>query len=153
MNTYKMFLEAGHSLLRQGGRLGLLVPSSIYSDKGAGPLRRLFSLRDYPSDVMCLYAEGFSVANFLVSQSDRRTFLNFIHFAPLWWLVFVATVVTELGLGFLLAYGLITKFTSGQAADRAGQVHTKLATYQGSLGLTAIGLAVLFMLMSVTRGW
>ena len=79
--------------------------------------------------------------------------LNFIHFAPFWWLVFVATVVTELGLGFLLAYGLITKFTSGQAAEKAGQVHMKLATYQGSLGLTAIGLAVLFMLMSVTRGW
>ena len=79
--------------------------------------------------------------------------LNFIHFAPFWWLVFLATVVTELGLGFLLAYGLITKFTSGQAAERAGQVHTKLATYQGSLGLTAIGLAVLFMLMNVTRGW
>ena len=79
--------------------------------------------------------------------------LSVIQFAPFWWLVFVATVVTELGLGFLLAYGLITKFTSGQAADRAGQVHTKLATYQGSLGLTAIGLAVLFMLMSVTRGW
>jgi len=79
--------------------------------------------------------------------------LNFIHFAPFWWLVFVATVVTELGLGFLLAYGLITKFTSGQAAEKAGHVHTKLATYQGSLGLTAIGLALLFMLMSVTRGW
>ena len=79
--------------------------------------------------------------------------LNFIHFAPFWWLVFVATVVTELGLGFLLAYGLIAKFTGGQAAEKAGQVHTKLATYQGPLGLTAIGLGLLFMLMSVTRGW
>ena len=42
LNTYKMFLEAGHALLRDGGRLGLLVPSGIYSDKGAGPLRQLF---------------------------------------------------------------------------------------------------------------
>lgn len=42
LNTYKMFLEAGHALLRKGGRLGLLVPSGIYSDKGAGALRRLF---------------------------------------------------------------------------------------------------------------
>ncbi|MEQ1948805.1 MAG: hypothetical protein ABL995_16565, partial [Bryobacteraceae bacterium] len=42
LNTYKMFLEAGHTLLRQGGRLGLLVPSGLYSDKGAGSLRRLF---------------------------------------------------------------------------------------------------------------
>ena len=36
LNTYKMFLETGHALLREGGRLGLLVPSGIYSDKGAG---------------------------------------------------------------------------------------------------------------------
>src|SRR5207249_5247071 len=31
------------------------------------PLRRLFALHDYPGDVMALYAEGFSVANFLVT--------------------------------------------------------------------------------------
>ena len=79
--------------------------------------------------------------------------LNYIHFAPFWWLVFVATVVTELCLGFLLAYGLITKFAGGQAAAKAGQVHTKLTSYQSSLGLTAIGLALLFLLMNVTRGW
>jgi hypothetical protein len=42
------------------------------------PLRRLFALRDYPGDVMVLYAEGFSVANFLVSKSDRKTFLAFV---------------------------------------------------------------------------
>jgi hypothetical protein len=42
------------------------------------PLRRLFSLRDYPGDVMVLYAEGFSVSNYLVSVSDRPTFLKFI---------------------------------------------------------------------------
>jgi hypothetical protein len=42
LNTYKMFLETGHALLREGGRLGLLIPSGIYSDKGAGALRQLF---------------------------------------------------------------------------------------------------------------
>ena len=41
-NTYKMFLEVGYSLLRDTGRLGLLVPSGIYSDKGTGDLRKLF---------------------------------------------------------------------------------------------------------------
>ena len=34
-------------------------------------LRRLFALKEYPSDVMALYAEGFSVAHFLVSASNR----------------------------------------------------------------------------------
>ena len=40
--TYKLFLEVVHALLRRGGRLGLLVPSGIYSDHGTASLRRLF---------------------------------------------------------------------------------------------------------------
>jgi hypothetical protein len=42
------------------------------------PVRRLFSLKEYPREVMCLYAEGFSMCDYLVSRSDRRTFLLFI---------------------------------------------------------------------------
>jgi hypothetical protein len=45
------------------------------------PLRRLFVLKEYPDDVMSLYAEGYSVSNFLVSQGGdkgRQTFLSFI---------------------------------------------------------------------------
>ncbi len=43
------------------------------------PLRRLFALREYPGDVMVLYAEGFSVANFLVTSGGRQNFLGFVH--------------------------------------------------------------------------
>jgi hypothetical protein len=44
------------------------------------PLRRLFALRDYPkNDVMALYAEGYSVSNFLVGQSNRQAFLAFVN--------------------------------------------------------------------------
>jgi hypothetical protein len=42
------------------------------------PLRRLFSLMNYPRDVMVLYAEGYSVASFLVGQSSRPVFLAFV---------------------------------------------------------------------------
>ena len=42
INLYKTFLEQAHVLLRQGGRLGLIVPSGLYSDHGTGGLRRLF---------------------------------------------------------------------------------------------------------------
>jgi hypothetical protein len=42
------------------------------------PLRRLFSLREYPGDVMALYAEGFSVSNYLVNQGGRENFLRFV---------------------------------------------------------------------------
>lgn len=43
--TYKMFLEIAHALLRSGGRLGFLVPSGIYTDKGSTDLRTLFLFR------------------------------------------------------------------------------------------------------------
>jgi hypothetical protein len=44
----------------------------------AMPLRRLFALREYPSDVMSLYAQGYSVANFLVGATSRPAFLAFV---------------------------------------------------------------------------
>lgn len=42
INTYKLFLEQAYRLLRSDGRLGMIVPSGIISDKGASELRRLF---------------------------------------------------------------------------------------------------------------
>jgi hypothetical protein len=42
LNTYKMFLEVAHHLLKPEGRLGMLVPSGIYTDEGATTLRKLF---------------------------------------------------------------------------------------------------------------
>ncbi len=50
----------------------------ILNEGRAIPLRRLFGLRDYPREVMCLYAEGFSMSNYLVGLSDRQTFLRFV---------------------------------------------------------------------------
>jgi hypothetical protein len=41
-------------------------------------VRTLMSLKEYPRDVMCLYAQGFSLADYLVNRSDRPTFLNFV---------------------------------------------------------------------------
>jgi hypothetical protein len=67
LNTYKMFLEAGHALLRQGGRLALLVPSGIYSDQGAGSLRRLFLEKAHWSH---LYA--FQNERFIFGAIDHR---------------------------------------------------------------------------------
>ena len=42
LNLYKLFLEAAHALAREGGRIGFLVPSGLYSDNGTGALRTLF---------------------------------------------------------------------------------------------------------------
>ena len=40
--TYKLFLEQAHALLRDGGRLGFIVPSGLHSDHGTRALRELF---------------------------------------------------------------------------------------------------------------
>ena len=42
LNLYKLFLEAAHALAGEGGRIGFLVPSGLYSDNGTGALRALF---------------------------------------------------------------------------------------------------------------
>lgn len=45
------------------------------------PLRQLFSMTEYPKDmhnVMKLYAEGYSVADYLVQQGGPRKFLSFM---------------------------------------------------------------------------
>jgi hypothetical protein len=38
----KLFTEQAHALLRPSGRLGFILPSGIYSDKGSATLRKLF---------------------------------------------------------------------------------------------------------------
>ncbi|MBI5708826.1 MAG: hypothetical protein HZC42_00730 [Candidatus Eisenbacteria bacterium] len=43
--TYRLFLEQAHALLRDGGRLGFIVPSGLYTDKGSTTLRELFLSR------------------------------------------------------------------------------------------------------------
>ncbi|MBC8277823.1 MAG: hypothetical protein H8E46_06300, partial [FCB group bacterium] len=42
LNSYKLFLETGYSILSNTGRLGLLVPSAVYTDAGSKTLRELF---------------------------------------------------------------------------------------------------------------
>jgi hypothetical protein len=38
----KMFLELNHALLQRQGRMGVIVPSGVYTDKGTTALRELF---------------------------------------------------------------------------------------------------------------
>jgi hypothetical protein len=55
-----------------------LVRSILRTPGRSIPLRRLFTMTRYPPDVMVLYAEGYSVTNFLVSSGGRKTFLDFV---------------------------------------------------------------------------
>jgi hypothetical protein len=55
-----------------------LVREILRTPGRAIPLRRLFKLMDYPREVMVLYAEGYSVSNFLVNLGGRTEFLAFV---------------------------------------------------------------------------
>jgi hypothetical protein len=44
--TYKLFLEQARAVLRNGGRLGFVVPSGLYTDSGAVDLRKTFLVED-----------------------------------------------------------------------------------------------------------
>lgn len=72
----------------------------------------------------------------------------------IWMMVWILTVVVELVLGFLLAYGLISQYAlakNAQAKEKGEQVRAKLAVYQAPMGLGAIALALLFLIVSVTH--
>ena len=78
--------------------------------------------------------------------------LGILSSAPVWWILYVVTAVTELALGFLLGYGLISKYALGgspEALEKGQQLRTKLAKYQGPLGVVAIVLAILFAALTL----
>lgn len=52
IDLYKAFLERFFNLLRNGGRMGIVVPSGLYTDHGCLPLRLLFFSH---SHIDCLY--------------------------------------------------------------------------------------------------
>ena len=41
LNSYKLFVESAHALTRAGGRVGVVIPSGLYTDKGTAELREL----------------------------------------------------------------------------------------------------------------
>jgi hypothetical protein len=63
---------------QERNRHDVLVRQVLNAPGRAIPLSRLFQLTQYPRDVMVLYAEGYSVTNFLVAKNGRPAFLAFI---------------------------------------------------------------------------
>ena len=63
--------------------------------------------------------------------------------APLLWLTGLAAAVLQVALGLLLGVGVLKTFIKNeQANQKLDQTIAKLAPYQGTLGVIAIGLGV-----------
>ncbi|MBL9122006.1 MAG: hypothetical protein JNG90_00105 [Planctomycetaceae bacterium] len=54
-----------------------MLISFLKEDRGIA-FSRMFAMKEYPPDVMPLYAQGFSLCRFLIDQRDRRTFIRFL---------------------------------------------------------------------------
>jgi hypothetical protein len=75
-----------------------------------------------------------------------------IKLAPLLYTVWVVCGVADLVVGFLLGFGLITKYTlsgSPTALARGQHIRAKLANYQGAFGLLAICTGVTYMALYI----
>jgi hypothetical protein len=67
---------------------------------------------------------------------------------PLFWLFWLASGVADLVVGFLLGFGLITRYALGKnaaAQARGQQIRAKLAAYQGVFGVFAIAMGSLYI--------
>jgi hypothetical protein len=62
---------------------------------------------------------------------------------PIYWVTFLADSVLQLALGLLLGVGVLKSFIKDPRANQQmDQTITKLAPFQGTLGLVAIGLGL-----------
>lgn len=78
-------------------------------------------------------------------------FLGVLIHAPIFFIFVLAVTISDLVVGFLLGFGLITKYTlNGNATARArgDQLRARLVPYQATFGLISIVSGVLYIVWS-----
>ena len=60
-NLFKLFIEGDLNLVRDGGRLSLLVPSGLQTDEGCGPLRKLMLTENCFEELTSFENRGYTV--------------------------------------------------------------------------------------------
>jgi hypothetical protein len=76
--------------------------------------------------------------------------LSWLTAAPIWWLTLTANNALLLALGILLGVGTAKTFVKDDAAKaRMDQTAAKIAPYQGTLGLIALGLGAWCVVASI----
>jgi hypothetical protein len=67
--------------------------------------------------------------------------------APIYWITFLANSALQFALGLLLGVGVLKTFIKDPTAQgKMDQTIAKLAPYQGTLGLVAIGVGIWMVL-------
>lgn len=76
--------------------------------------------------------------------------MSLLKVAPIHWVLWLTSSVADLVVGFLLGFGLITKYAlsgSPDAIARGQAIRGKLAGYQGIFGVLAIVMGVLYIVL------
>jgi hypothetical protein len=71
---------------------------------------------------------------------------------PLLWVFWLLSGVSDLLVGFLLGFGLITHYVlsrNEQAKQKGAEIRSKLVSIQAPLGLVAIALGVVYIVFTV----
>lgn len=79
---------------------------------------------------------------------DCVRFMSLLSARPLFWIFWLASGVADLLVGFLLGFGLITKYAlsrNAAALARGQKLRAKLAAYQGGFGLFAMAMGSLYI--------
>jgi hypothetical protein len=79
---------------------------------------------------------------------DCITHVSFLKLAPVFWSFWLASGVADLLVGFLLGFGLLTKYAlskSPGARARGEQLRARLVPYQATCGLFAIAMGALYI--------
>ena len=126
---------------------GLLAASALIIARKPNAKDLLDKLTPYQGWIgLVLFAWGVWDTFYLL-----RFFSTLVHH-PLFMVLGIAITVTDLAVGLLLGFGLITKYAlnkSPSALARGQQIRAKLVSYQGGFGISAIVLGVLNIVLSV----
>lgn len=69
--------------------------------------------------------------------------IGWLSLAPIYWVTFLANSVLQTGLGLLLGVGVLKTFIKDPTAQaKMDETNAKLAPYQGTMGLAAIGVGI-----------
>ena len=126
---------------------GVLAAASLIAKRQPNSqqfIDKLVPYQGWIGFVVCLWGAWIIISSVL--------HLNLLHIVPIWWATFLATGLLEFGLGFLLGFGLLTKYllSKNETALAKGQeLRAKLATVQIPMGLAGIGLGVWCLVASL----
>ena len=86
----------------------------------------------------------------LIAFVGSGVFSVYLAALPLFAIIYLLTAIVSIGLGALLGYGLIAKYTlsnSPDAARKGAEMYAKLAKVQVPLGMAGIALGIILMIL------